>query len=68
MPIKTCACGRSFTAETWATLKPAGRKDGVMLWAGLELRDCVCRSTLSRRIPFVSADPADYAGGGRFDV
>lgn len=45
-PVKTCACGRSYSRETWARLPLVGEMpdgDG----GTLILRDCVCRSTIA---------------------
>lgn len=48
--IKQCACGRSYTATTWRWLRKVGLMDDG---AGgiLELRDCVCRSTVALALP-----------------
>jgi hypothetical protein len=46
---KRCACGASWTRETWGTLLFAG----VMDPSGdepLELRHCTCRSTLAMSV------------------
>lgn len=51
--VTTCSCGRTYTAETWAELRYAG------LWSvdgtHLELRHCVCRSTIGVRVDDVRA-------------
>lgn len=47
---KRCACGASYNAAGWADLKYKGRmrqKDAPTL----ELRDCVCGSTLAVEVP-----------------
>jgi hypothetical protein len=41
MVLKTCGCGRVFTAESWKLLKLLGKVEG------LELRNCSCGSTLA---------------------
>jgi hypothetical protein len=65
--IKECGCGRQYSRETWSTLRLVGRQgddDGA-----IELRDCVCRSTIAvdvrdlRELPIVG--PADRARGMR---
>lgn len=56
-PFKTCSCGLSYTAETWKALRLVGYYDDDVLDAEhpkattLELRNCVCRSTLSVELP-----------------
>jgi len=44
-PIKTCACGRSYTAEQWRRLRLVGIQPDEPV--DLELRDCECGSTLA---------------------
>jgi len=42
---KACLCGLSYDAASWARLRLVGRSaDDVEV---LELRDCVCKSTLA---------------------
>lgn len=50
--IKVCrSCGRSYTREAWCQLRYVGRIQVPADEEGpaddLELRDCVCRSTIS---------------------
>ncbi len=46
--IKTCGCGRSYTLEQWRKLPWVGEwKDEVET---LELRNCVCKSTIAIEI------------------
>ena len=44
--MKTCACGRHYTAEEWKKLQLVG------IWKSenLELRNCECGSTISIEI------------------
>jgi hypothetical protein len=43
--VKTCACGRHYTPEQWATLPYVGRS--TMAGLDLELRNCRCGSTIT---------------------
>jgi hypothetical protein len=44
--FKTCSCGRSYTQDEWEQLP--NRKLWELPWGEvLEMRDCVCRSTIS---------------------
>lgn len=49
-PFKTCSCGRSFSREQWSQL------DFVGIWKldefeiPLELRNCLCGSTIAIKI------------------
>jgi len=49
--IKMCACGRSYTLAEWRQLRYVGRIQVPADEEGpaddLELRDCMCRSTIS---------------------
>jgi hypothetical protein len=40
-----CACGRAYTQEQWTTLRLVGAQDDED--AELEMRVCVCGSTIS---------------------
>ncbi len=42
MIIKTCGCGRAFTAAAWARLPYVGIMAGC-----LEMRNCLCGSTIA---------------------
>lgn len=44
--MKTCACGRHFTADDWLDLKPLGLMFGPSEYEALEARNCPCASTL----------------------
>lgn len=47
---KRCACGRTYDAETWKALRYVGAMpDGA--GGALELRDCVCHSTIAIEVP-----------------
>lgn len=44
--LKECGCGRQYSRETWDQLHLVGRMpDGE--GGELELRDCVCKSTIA---------------------
>ena len=46
-PIKTCGCGRSYSASAWAELPACGEfSEYDDLGIKLEQRLCVCRSHL----------------------
>lgn len=46
--LKVCACGRSFTRSTWSALPFVGTADnGRERGELLELRNCLCGSTIS---------------------
>lgn len=55
--LKACSCGRDFTPEQWGDLELVGHQsqfteDGeIDQNVGLELRNCVCGSTLSVEVP-----------------
>lgn len=51
-PLKTCACGRSFSREEWEALPLVTRTSDDI--ESRELRNCLCRSTLSIGRPRVS--------------
>lgn len=44
--IKTCACGRAYSRETWRELRQVGKMDDGN-GGQLVLADCVCRSTIA---------------------
>lgn len=52
--IKTCSCGRKYTRAQWRKLRYVGRihvpADEEGPADDLELRDCVCQSTISVRV------------------
>lgn len=45
-PIKVCGCEREYTAADWRCLPLVGRQDDGD-GGYLELRNCVCRSTIA---------------------
>ncbi len=49
-PVK-CACGKSYTKKEWYRLNHKGIQvnvvDGKRYYDDMELRDCICESTLS---------------------
>lgn len=44
--MKTCACGKHFTADEWLDLKPIGVMFGPDEFTMNELRNCPCMSTM----------------------
>jgi len=49
--VKRCACGRAFTVEQWRELRLVGvMRDEVDSDEDLEVRNCRCGSTISRRL------------------
>lgn len=54
--FKQCSCGRTYTKEEWEQLP--NRQLWELSWGEvLELRDCVCRSTMS--IQLKAGEPED---------
>jgi hypothetical protein len=53
--IARCGCGRTYGPAEWAVLPKRGVQHipacGGEPEEDLELADCVCRSTISRRLP-----------------
>lgn len=49
-PLVTCACGRSYTYETWHALRLVGTQPALEDVPELELRDCLCGSTIGREV------------------
>lgn len=52
--VKVCSCGRGYTQKGWEKLRLVGRMhvpadEGEPAYE-LEMRDCVCRSTISREV------------------
>lgn len=47
-PVARCACGRSYSADAWAALPWHGDQPQLEGEPVLELRGCVCGSTISR--------------------
>lgn len=48
--MKTCSCGRRYTAAEWARLPSIGSQfydDESGVWYRLELKNCHCRSTMA---------------------
>jgi hypothetical protein len=56
MPFKVCRCGRSYSLSEWKALPRLGIADYRVESADplLELRHCVCRSTLAVHWPYDS--------------
>lgn len=50
-PIKHCACGRNYTLREWLALPFVGTFD--VDCETYELRNCICRSTISIETPVV---------------
>lgn len=49
--VATCKCGLEYEAEGWSSLPRVGLQDLTVCGDGvLELRNCTCNSTISRRI------------------
>lgn len=49
--IASCACGQEYTAKRWKNLKLAGiQRDIFDRHNDIELRHCVCGSTISKAI------------------
>ncbi len=50
--VVRCKCGRGFTADEWAKLAPNGvqhiEEDGLDAAEVLELRTCICGSTIAK--------------------
>ena len=44
MPMKTCGCGRHYSAAEWKHLPYIGRQDDDV--EHVELRNCACGSTI----------------------
>jgi hypothetical protein len=54
--VKSCACGRTFTAHTWKLLAKVGHHRDFV--EKLELRNCPCGSTIARVTRrFMRAEP-----------
>ena len=52
--VKKCSCGRTFTETEWQRLKYVGVQEVPPdMGRPLELRNCLCDSTLSRPIDVV---------------
>ncbi len=49
--IKSCRCGRQFTAHDWLDIKPKGLMDSGEDTSILDLRNCPCGSTIGLEIP-----------------
>ena len=50
-PVKRCACGRTYDAASWASLPSIGEIDnGRGVGERMELRHCVCGSTIAREV------------------
>lgn len=63
--MKTCACGRSISRESWGKLRLLGTMDnGRGRGELLELRLCVCGSTLSSPV----GDHSDSSSSPRLPV
>jgi hypothetical protein len=48
--MKTCSCGRRYTAAQWAALRDIGSQfyeDETGIWYRLELKNCECQSTMA---------------------
>ncbi len=57
-PFKTCTCcGQSFTRANWQTLKLIGHQ--VDEDEDLEMRDCLCGSTLAVVVEDFARDEAE---------
>ena len=50
--VKTCACGAVHDAARWAALEMVGRHhdDEFPVFPDLELRNCICGSTLAIKV------------------
>jgi hypothetical protein len=60
--VKTCSCGRQYTAVTWAELPPCGTwEDDVEC---LELRTCSCGSTIAVVVAGGGASSAGASAAG----
>lgn len=45
--MKTCSCGRHYTANDWLDLKPLGLTFGPSEFQALDMRNCSCTSTMA---------------------
>jgi hypothetical protein len=58
-PLKTCGCGRTYTAEAFAALP--NRQEWRMEWGEvLEQRDCPCGSSIT--IQLEAGEPEEPGG------
>jgi hypothetical protein len=53
--VKSCACGRTFTAHTWKLLAKVGHHRDFV--EKLELRNCPCGSTIAMVVRRYMRDP-----------
>lgn len=44
--VKSCGCGRKYTANDWLDLIPIGFMDGYNDYTLLDMRNCPCGSTI----------------------
>ena len=58
--IKVCSCGRQYSSGTWKLLPYVGEQDDGV--ERLELRNCVCRSTLSIVLESSASSPPPPVG------
>lgn len=49
--VKTCACGRSFGSKGWNLLDYVGIHKDEPPHPDLELRNCICGSTIAVAMP-----------------
>lgn len=52
--MKTCSCGRRYSAPEWLALPAVGNQfydDETGRWHRLELRNCSCKSTMAIEWP-----------------
>lgn len=48
--VKHCDCGAGYTKECWADLPYLGRLQAFGDMAAIELRNCVCGSTIAVKV------------------
>jgi hypothetical protein len=54
--VKSCRCGKDFTADAWLDLIPIGLMDGGDDYTMLDLRNCPCGSTICVEV-LILVDP-----------
>lgn len=55
-PYKRCGCGRVYTLAQWLELRLVAAN-----WERLEMRDCVCGSTIAVRLSTLPKAPAQVS-------
>lgn len=55
--VAECGCGLSYTIATWVRLKLRGWMPSDTPEIALELRDCVCRSTIACEVLAIEERP-----------